>query len=83
MDALPSPRFLARAPHRLLFAVGAGNVLLAMAWWTLWLVDMRWHAFGLRQPAVYGGWIRDSSTRATGFDLPDCAQMTGNAYVGM
>jgi uncharacterized protein involved in response to NO len=57
MDALPSPRFLARAPHRLLFAVGAGNVLLAMAWWTLWLVDMRWHAFGLRQPAVYGGWI--------------------------
>jgi uncharacterized protein involved in response to NO len=57
MDALPSPRFLARAPHRLLFAVGAGNVLLAMAWWALWLADMRWHAFGLRQPAVYGGWI--------------------------
>jgi uncharacterized protein involved in response to NO len=28
-----------------------------MAWWTLWLVDMRWHAIGLRQPAVYGGWI--------------------------
>ena len=57
MDAFPSPRFLAHAPHRLLFAVGAGNVLLAMAWWTLWLVDMRWHAIGLRQPAVYGGWI--------------------------
>jgi uncharacterized protein involved in response to NO len=57
MDALPSPRLLANAPHRLMFAVGAGNVLLAMLWWTLWLVDMRWHAIGLRQPAVYGGWI--------------------------
>jgi uncharacterized protein involved in response to NO len=57
MDSLPSPRVLANAPHRLLFFIGAGNVLLAMAWWTLWLVDMRWHAIGLRQPAVYGGWI--------------------------
>lgn len=57
MDTMPSPRFLAHAPHRLMFAVGAGNVLLAMAWWTLWLVDTRWHVLGLRQPAVYGGWI--------------------------
>jgi uncharacterized protein involved in response to NO len=57
MEPLPSPRVLANAPHRLLFFIGAGNVLLAMAWWTLWLVDMRWHAIGLRQPAVYGGWI--------------------------
>jgi len=57
MDSLPSPRVLANAPHRLLFFIGAGNVLLAMAWWTLWLADMRWHAIGLRQPAVYGGWI--------------------------
>ena len=48
---------IANAPHRLLFAIGAGNVLLAMAWWALWLVDLRWQAFGLRQPAVYGGWI--------------------------
>ena len=51
MDSLPSPRVLANAPHRLLFFIGAGNVLLAMAWWTLWLADMRWHAIGLRQPA--------------------------------
>src|SRR5690606_15028147 len=63
MDALPPPRapaFLAtvaRAPHRLLFAVGAGNVLLAMAWWALWLADQRWQLSGLRQPAAYAGWI--------------------------
>ena len=48
---------LTNAPHRLLFAIGAGNVLLAMAWWALWLVDLRWQLFGLQQPAVYGGWI--------------------------
>jgi uncharacterized protein involved in response to NO len=48
---------LGKAPHRLLFAVGASNVLLAMAWWTLWLVDARWHVAGLGQPPVYGGWL--------------------------
>lgn len=37
-----SPRLLAEAPHRLLFFVGAANVLLAMAWWTCWLVASRW-----------------------------------------
>jgi uncharacterized protein involved in response to NO len=47
----------AKAPHRLLFAVGAANVLLAMAWWTVWLIDVRWRAVSLAQPAVYGGWI--------------------------
>lgn len=47
----------ARAPHRLLFALGAANVLLAMAWWAVWLVDLRWHVFGLRPAAIYGGWI--------------------------
>ena len=52
-----SPKLLAAAPHRLLFFVGAANVLLAMAWWTLWLVDLRWHAIGLPQPQVYGGWL--------------------------
>ena len=31
-------RQLAAAPHRLLFFVGATNVLLAMSMWTLWLV---------------------------------------------
>jgi uncharacterized protein involved in response to NO len=52
-----SPALLARAPHRLLFFIGAANVLLAMAWWTLWLVDARWQLFGLPQPRVYGGWL--------------------------
>ena len=52
-----SPAMLARAPHRLLFFIGAANVLLAMFWWTLWLVDARWHVIGLPQPQVYGGWI--------------------------
>ncbi|GAA5006328.1 NnrS family protein [Pseudoluteimonas lycopersici] len=57
MDALPSPRFLANAPHRLLFFIGAANVLLAMLWWALWLVDARWHAFAFPQPRVYAGWL--------------------------
>jgi len=52
-----SPAMLARAPHRLLFFIGAANVLLAMLWWALWLVEARWHALGLPQPQVYGGWI--------------------------
>ena len=37
--SLFSPAMLAAAPHRLLFFVGALNVLAAMAWWTLWLFD--------------------------------------------
>ena len=52
-----SPRLLADAPHRLLFFVGAANVLLAMLWWTVWLIDARWHVIGLNQPQVYGGWL--------------------------
>ncbi|MEO6064702.1 MAG: NnrS family protein [Lysobacterales bacterium] len=52
-----SPRLLSNAPHRLLFFVGASNVLLAMLWWTLWLIDARWHVIGLAQPQVFGGWL--------------------------
>ena len=52
-----SPRLLAAAPHRLLFFVGAANVLLAMLWWTLWLVAERWHAFALPQPPIPAGWV--------------------------
>jgi uncharacterized protein involved in response to NO len=40
-DAPPSAlalRLLAEAPHRLLFFVGAATVLVAMAWWTAWLL---------------------------------------------
>lgn len=51
------PALLAAAPHRLLFFAGAANVLLAMLWWTLWLVDSRWRTIGLPQPAVHAGWL--------------------------
>lgn len=48
---------LAAAPHRLLFFVGAANVLLAMAWWTAWLIAARWNVLPLTQPAVPAGWM--------------------------
>lgn len=54
---LPDPRLLAAAPHRLLFLAGAINVLLAMAWWTAWLVDARWQTGLLPQSPLYGGWL--------------------------
>ena len=54
---LPLPAVLAAAPHRLLFLAGAANVLLAMLWWTAWLVDARWGWPGLPQPAVHAGWL--------------------------
>ena len=50
-------RQLAAAPHRLLFFIGATNVLMAMAWWAAWVVDARWQVFGLQQPAVPAGWL--------------------------
>jgi len=48
---------LATAPHRLLFFIGASNVLLAMTWWSLWLIDARWQLFGLTQPSMPAGWM--------------------------
>ena len=50
-----SPRLLAAAPHRLLFLIGAINVLAAMAWWALWLVALRWQPWSLPQPPVPAG----------------------------
>jgi uncharacterized protein involved in response to NO len=50
------PQVIAAAPHRLLFLVGAANVLLAMAWWAAWLVDVRWKILGLPQAPLFGGW---------------------------
>ena len=58
MNAFPSVRRLGWAPHRLLFFVGAGNLLLAMLWWACWLAAQRFpmpHAPA--QPAVYAGWL--------------------------
>ncbi|GHB97656.1 NnrS family protein [Thermomonas carbonis] len=57
MSKALSPRLLAQAPHRLMFFIGAGNLLLAMAWWAMWLADARWQLFGLRQPTAYAGWL--------------------------
>jgi len=51
-----SPRLLAAAPHRLLFFVGAANVLAAMGWWALWLLAMRWQVIELPQPPIPAGW---------------------------
>lgn len=50
-------RLLAAAPHRLMFFIGATNVLLAMTWWAIWLIDARWQLFGLPQPAIPAGWL--------------------------
>jgi len=52
-----SPGILGAAPHRLLFFAGAANVLLAMLWWTLWLVDARWGVLGLPRPSAHAGWL--------------------------
>ena len=61
MDRTPTaslaPQLLTVAPHRLLFFVGAVNVLLAMTWWTLWLVDARWQLIGLPPGLPWAGWI--------------------------
>ena len=54
---MPDLRLLANAPHRLLFFIGATNVLLAMAWWSLWLIDAHWQLFGLTQPSMPAGWM--------------------------
>jgi uncharacterized protein involved in response to NO len=53
---LSSPRQLFAAPHRLLFFVGATNLLLAMAWWATWLGAAR---LGWAVPSAgpYGGWM--------------------------
>lgn len=49
-------RTIAEAPHRLLFLVGATNVLLAMMWWAWWLVAARWGVVVPQSP-VPAGWM--------------------------
>lgn len=54
----PSPDLLAVAPHRLMFFIGAGNLLLAMAWWAAWLTAQRWPGLlALPQAATFPGWL--------------------------
>ena len=54
----PSPGLLAAAPHRLMFFIGAGNLLLAMAWWGAWLAAQRWPGLmQVPQAAAYPGWL--------------------------
>jgi len=54
----PSPSLLAVAPHRLMFFIGAGNVLLAMAWWAAWLAAQRWPGLlQAPQAETYPGWL--------------------------
>lgn len=53
----PSIGQLAQAPHRLLFFIGAGNLLLAMLWWTAWLVATRWGLWTMPETPIYGGWL--------------------------
>lgn len=52
-----SPRHLAAAPHRILFFVGATNVLLAMLWWTVWLASQRWALIDAPAVHPYAGWL--------------------------
>jgi uncharacterized protein involved in response to NO len=52
-----SPRWLAHAPHRLMFFIGASNVLLAMLWWTLWLLSVRFGLWTLPSMAIPPGWL--------------------------
>lgn len=54
----PSPGLLAVAPHRLMFFIGAGNLLLAMAWWAAWLATQRWPGLlQLPQASTFPGWL--------------------------
>ena len=52
-----SPRWLAQAPHRMMFFVGSANVLLAMLWWALWLLAARWSLWALPELAIPAGWL--------------------------
>ena len=56
--ALPAStlRIIAAAPHRLMFFVGATNVLLAMIWWAWWLVAARL-GIGIARSPVPAGWM--------------------------
>lgn len=52
-----STRQLLQAPHRLMFFIGASNLLLAMAWWALWLAAHYWGGWTMPETPVYAGWL--------------------------
>lgn len=52
-----TPANLLVAPHRLLFFVGATNVLLAMTWWASWLAGSRWGWWQSAELPVPAGWL--------------------------
>ena len=56
-DTTASLARLTHAPHRLMFFIGATNVLAAMAWWAAWLCHARWPQWGWQPPAIYAGWL--------------------------
>lgn len=53
----PSAQQLFQAPHRLLFFVGASNLLLAVLWWALWLTSHLGDGWKMPEPPVYAGWL--------------------------
>jgi uncharacterized protein involved in response to NO len=50
-------RIIAAAPHRLMFFIGATNVLLAMLWWAWWLISARWFGGSSALPSAPPGWM--------------------------
>ena len=52
-----APHWLGAAPHRLLFFVGASNLLLAMIWWAGWLTLQRWPIFAMPVATIPPGWL--------------------------
>lgn len=50
-------RIIAAAPHRMMFFIGATNVLLAMLWWAWWLISARWLGGTGAQPSLPPGWM--------------------------
>lgn len=52
---VPSAAQIAAAPHRLLFLVGALNVLAAMGWWAWWLASAA-HGASPAATVVHAGW---------------------------
>lgn len=56
-----SPKWLLVTPHRMMFFIGASNLLLAMLWWAVWLIAQRWPDLGLATPIMAAnvppGWL--------------------------